>query len=675
MNIEEIAQKGVSLAFERKMKLQEVVEINFQFSEYIISNPEEKARLINLIISDVSKTVKTLIEPFYSKGEHIHELIAWIKDVKKQFEQAQDNIKGMFCILSDQRRLRVGISFEKELKKCWGESVIKELEKTDIIEWLKKQLKEIKEKDKNYPFAIGELIYFLKEVISWQFGEKVREKLNEYIRNDFNNDFNEARQSGEYIKKINELMKKENKVLQTLLKEDEVTLRKEMNNKFVFIEEVIYGLKKYFEHSDIHGIKQSLQLLHLVSLKEDIINSFKSLCNSGSKQYIKKLFDCFKEFNAEKVCETIMIFDEIQSDSIYGESIISGLKEGIASSDCLLKNGDTIHVIMTKYAFQIIDNFNETKIIQFMKTLILLPSRDIFESLFWKTLYGKIVSGKIKSIDTINVFVNYLKQYFGTSTVSRISSLIQDYITSLELVKQFKEKNTSNVEQKIKFDIVVFGLPQHEINSIVHLPPSLDAIFQPFKQFYLEKFPSRRISIEPEHSLCVVSFSFNNKTLLYCTTIQYCILYHFHSKYECCIEELSKSIENRTFLLQVCDNLVAHGLLIKTEDTYKINNNYQPQHTVTNITKLIKTTPQMKLLDINEDVEQKRSIQLQCSIIKIMKRERQKLISNLINEVVIEVSNSFTPTILMIKKSIEYLIQKEYLKRNENNSSMIVYLA
>ena len=216
----------------------------------------------------------------------------------------------------------------------------------------------------------------------------------------------------------------------------------------------------------------------------------------------------------------------------------------------------------------------------------------------------------------------------------------------------------------------------------------LDSVLQPlydsFVSFYHSKYPSRKLYLNSGHSGCLVLYRYNksstqssekSRVLLQCTTLQYCILSLFNQINSIAIDELKSICDNSSILLQTCDNLVAHDIIKKTEIGYELNTSFSSNKNLINITKIIKPTAHMKVMEINEDILLRRRTQLECVIVKMMKRQRTKQITHLINESVVEVSKTFTPSSGFVRDVIERLIQKEYLKRNKDNQEIIEYIA
>ena len=67
------------------------------------------------------------------------------------------------------------------------------------------------------------------------------------------------------------------------------------------------------------------------------------------------------------------------------------------------------------------------------------------------------------------------------------------------------------------------------------------------------------------------------------------------------------------------------------------------------------------------------SLCLQSAIVRIMKSRKKMKHVQLVQETISQIKNRFTPKVSDIKKSIDQLIEKEYLERLENEE--LGYLA
>jgi cullin 3 len=86
---------------------------------------------------------------------------------------------------------------------------------------------------------------------------------------------------------------------------------------------------------------------------------------------------------------------------------------------------------------------------------------------------------------------------------------------------------------------------------------------------------------------------------------------------------------------------------------------------------------------VNEDidstvptaVEEERRHVLEAVIVRIMKSRKTLTHNQLLEEICRQVSNRFSPTPGSIKSRIESLIEREYLKRDDNDMRKYIYQA
>uniref|UniRef100_A0AC34GG40 Cullin protein neddylation domain-containing protein n=1 Tax=Panagrolaimus sp. ES5 TaxID=591445 RepID=A0AC34GG40_9BILA len=70
-----------------------------------------------------------------------------------------------------------------------------------------------------------------------------------------------------------------------------------------------------------------------------------------------------------------------------------------------------------------------------------------------------------------------------------------------------------------------------------------------------------------------------------------------------------------------------------------------------------------------------RKLEIDAAIVRIMKAKQRFLHNFLMTDVTKLLQSRFMPDLSCIKKCIESLIERDYLKRDENDSKTLVYIA
>ena len=79
--------------------------------------------------------------------------------------------------------------------------------------------------------------------------------------------------------------------------------------------------------------------------------------------------------------------------------------------------------------------------------------------------------------------------------------------------------------------------------------------------------------------------------------------------------------------------------------------------------------------ETKQKVDEDRKHEIEACIVRIMKSRKQCNHNQLVTEVVEQLSSRFQPSPVIIKKRIEGLIEREYIKRSDSDRKTYVYLA
>jgi hypothetical protein len=74
-------------------------------------------------------------------------------------------------------------------------------------------------------------------------------------------------------------------------------------------------------------------------------------------------------------------------------------------------------------------------------------------------------------------------------------------------------------------------------------------------------------------------------------------------------------------------------------------------------------------------VEEDRRLFIQATIVRVMKSRKELFHTQLVQEVIEQSKSRFAPSVPMIKKSIEQLIEKQYIDRDKTVRDKYLYVA
>ncbi|XP_071505622.1 cullin-2-like [Diadema antillarum] len=309
-----------------------------------------------------------------------------------------------------------------------------------------------------------------------------------------------------------------------------------------------------------------------------------------------------------------------------------------------------------------------------------IDDKDIFQRFYARMLAKRLIHGLSTSMDAEEAMINKLKQACGYEFTNKLHRMFTDMGVSEDLNAKFsnfcQEKETY---LGINFSIYVLTTGSWPLgqSALTHFAISqeLEKSVRMFELFYSEKFPGRKLTWL--HHLCTAELKLNflkKPYIVTATTFQMAVLLIFNGQDSVQYSELVNSaLINEKELAKTVQSLVDVKFLEQTPagaftDTtcFTLNQAYSNKRTKFKITMAVqREPPQQEVEHTHNAVDEDRKLYLQAAIVRIMKARKKLKHNILIQEVIGQARSRFSPSISMIKKCIEALIDKQYLERTQ----------
>ncbi|XP_071811971.1 cullin-2-like [Apostichopus japonicus] len=320
----------------------------------------------------------------------------------------------------------------------------------------------------------------------------------------------------------------------------------------------------------------------------------------------------------------------------------------------------------------------EDKLDQCILVFRYLDDKDVFQRFYARMLARRLIHAAYTSMYAEESMINKLKKACGYEFTVKLHRMYMDMGVCEDLNSKFSDFLTKqNVELGINFFINVlttgswpFGPPKTP--STFALPQELEKSVQMFEGYYKDKFPGRRLTwlhhlataelklshLKKSYIVTVSTFQmgilllFNTEDSLPFSDIQTCTQINDKE----CARNIQSLVDVKLIEQEPEGNIVPNTIL-------RLNFNYSNKRTKFKISAAIqKETPQ-EVEQTHVAVEEDRKLYLQAAIVRIMKARKKLKHNILIQEVISQAMARFAPSVSMIKKCIEALIDKQYIER------------
>ncbi|CAG0919494.1 unnamed protein product [Notodromas monacha] len=342
-----------------------------------------------------------------------------------------------------------------------------------------------------------------------------------------------------------------------------------------------------------------------------------------------------------------------------------------------------------------------------------LDDKDVFQKFYSKMMAKRLIHQLSVSMDMEEAMINRFKQVCGYEFTNKLHRMFTDMSLSADHNAKFNDflKKKDDVVLPLGFHIYVLqagAWPLSNSSTIqLLLPPDLARCVSLFEEYYQTRFSGRKLTWL--YNIANGELKLNYLKRQYMVTMGVCqiaLMQPFERASSITRHDLMQEtlLEGEQFDRQL-SSLVDVKLLTSSGDVrdfpdllcstssisdflrlefwnpsdpsavISLNMDYSNKRTRFKITAVSqKETPQ-EIEQTRASVEEDRKLYLQAAIVRIMKSRKVMRHNALIEEVINYAKGRFNPSINMIKKCTETLIEKQYIERSAEAADSYSYIA
>ncbi|KAL6444005.1 hypothetical protein ACFW04_001751 [Cataglyphis niger] len=323
-----------------------------------------------------------------------------------------------------------------------------------------------------------------------------------------------------------------------------------------------------------------------------------------------------------------------------------------------------------------------------------VDDKDVFQKFYSRMLAKRLIHQQSQSMDAEEMMIDDLKRACGYEFTNKLHRMFTDMSVSADLNAKFtatlREGDGEN-QLGTGFGVKVLqagawplALPPSP--GPFHVPQQLEKSIQAFETFYHMQFSGRKLTWLHHLSQGELKFNYLKKSYLVTVqTYQMALLLLFeHCDAIPCREAAASLRLSHDQLIKHAASLVDCKILNKSteesseleEDTVlTLNFDYSNKRTKFRVTGVLQRDAPQDAEATHRSVDEDRKMFLQAAIVRIMKSRKLLRHNQLIQEVLSQSKVTFAPSIGMIKKCIETLIDKQYIERTANSADEYSYIA
>ncbi|KAL0205619.1 hypothetical protein P9112_000926 [Eukaryota sp. TZLM1-RC] len=322
---------------------------------------------------------------------------------------------------------------------------------------------------------------------------------------------------------------------------------------------------------------------------------------------------------------------------------------------------------------------------------IFLSDKLSFEDHHKSLLAERLLNGS-SNIDYEADLTSLFKNEFGMQVYQTFSSMINDITASQATISQFQA--TISLPFNFSPTVITAGKwPFSFFTMGISLPSIMEHSITAFSQFYTQLHQARKLAFQPNLGTIDLEFTPHggNSYFITCPTFEGLVLLQFNqaSNYRITFGDVLRGTNlPRDEAMSCIISLLRSGLVVKRKDQkVDVNNPDIPVDFVFALNIKFKSRSVKVVIQryrsleaktksrIESDLSEKRDSEIDAVIVRLMKTNKVLPHRELLSQTANMLSERFPPDVDQIKRRIAHLMEKEYLKRSDNDRSVYEYIS
>ena len=438
----------------------------------------------------------------------------------------------------------------------------------------------------------------------------------------------------------------------------------------IFIDQFLRILDHFSENL---ALKQSnaqvFQLVHLMNSESVLVPCF--IDHLKSIAAIDETNPVMSIWNLSVYADRVISTEFEVSATIFTQGVHDLLTELVREREEKI-TADILAFVSNALKENKMDNVNS-----YMSIFKYLPNKDLFVAQYHEMLCSRLLKNRGICMEYEEDVVEQLKTICGHVLVSKLIGALRDWKLAKPTTEDINPSKTEVIVLSKSF------WPTIKKTTELVLPDELQQLFEQFSKSYTSKYPSRTLQWNHEIGSVIVEYTVGTKTYtasfngLQTAVIQTLLnsgprtVSELQEVTKMSLDFLKCTLFSLTFakFKLLCSS--GEGKSIRETDTFHLNDQFSNP-----VRRFSVPFPSMQpKKNVIQQVDEDRRFIIDSIIVRCMKARKTMTHNDLIGLVCSDTASQFKIEIPAIKKRIESLIEREFLKRSEETASTYQYLA